>query len=184
MIEKACNPARQIDRDELMPRPRREPAFEKVSRGHRSGGNENLERRSRLQQPLDQCQYRGGLANARGVDPQQRPLWPDGTRNSAALTKPIRVLLALPAPSIQIDDRQGRKRPGRRVIKERKHQSPAIGRAGVLVSLASNGGDVSWPTRRSASATISTMRVSRSRRAVSRPSSSSSAAISIGSPNK
>jgi len=116
MIEKPCNPARQIGRDKLVPRASREPAFEELSRGDRTGRDEDLECRLQLQQPLDQRQHGGSLADARGMDPKKRRLRPGCAGNSLALPKPTRVLLALLAASIQIDNRQWRKRPSRRAI--------------------------------------------------------------------
>src|SRR5271167_4694927 len=99
MIEKALDPARQIGRDELVLRSSRQPAFEEMGGGDRSGGDEDLECRPCLQQPLDQRQHGGRLADARGMDPKEHRSWPGCTGNSLPLVKPTRVLLALLAAS-------------------------------------------------------------------------------------
>ena len=81
MIEESRDPARHIDRNELMPRPRRQPLFEEMGRGDRSGGKQDFERGPRLQQPVNQRQQRGRLADARGVHPDERPARPDLARD-------------------------------------------------------------------------------------------------------
>src|SRR6516225_5057979 len=116
MIEEARDPARQIGRDKLVPRASGESAFKEMGRGDRAGRDEDLECRPQLQQPLDQRQHGGSLTDARGMDPKKRRLRPGCAGNSLALPKPTRVLLALLAASIQIDNRQWRKRPSRRAI--------------------------------------------------------------------
>ena len=116
MIEKARDPARQIGRDELVLRSSRQPAFEEMGGGDRSGGDEDLKCRPRQQQPLDQRQHGGRLADARGVDPQERRPRPDRARDTLALAKSQGVLLALLPASLQVNDRQWRQRPSRRTI--------------------------------------------------------------------
>src|SRR6266436_5414839 len=103
MIEKASDPARQIDRDVLMSRPGREPLVQEGGRGDGSGRDENLECRSLLEQPLDQRQRCRCLTDARGMDPCEWSERPGYARDSSALFKAEGVFLALLSPPSQPD---------------------------------------------------------------------------------
>src|SRR3984893_11003220 len=85
MIEKTCDPARQIDRDVLMPRPGREPLVEENGRGDGSGRDENFECRPLLEQSLDQRQHCRCLPDARGMNPYEWSERPGQARDSSAV---------------------------------------------------------------------------------------------------
>src|SRR6202022_2943620 len=159
MIEKTCNPARQIDRDVLMPRPGREPLVEESGRGDGSGRDENFECRPVLEQPLDQHQHCRCLPDARGMNPYQWSERPGYARDSSALLKAEGVFLALLSPPSQPDCHERRQRLGQSAIEEGQQQPPATPSPAAARS-AMGETKFSWPKRRSASRTISTMRVS------------------------
>ena len=83
MIEKALDPARadRPARTDGAPAPAA-GLLQKPGRGDGAGGDQDFELGPRLQQPLDQPQHRGRLADARGMDPHQRPRRPRASRLS------------------------------------------------------------------------------------------------------
>src|SRR6266851_7830224 len=118
------------------------------------------------------------------MNPNERSARPGFAWNPPALVKAQGVLLALLAPPFQVDDHERGKRPRQAAIEKRKHHPPSTRPADLSVSGAIGDVDIPWPTRRSASPSISTMRVSTRLRARSSPASSSRPAISIGSPHR
>src|SRR5439155_6512619 len=112
MIEKPRYPARKIDRDVLMSRACWESLFQQIGRGNGSGRDENFERGPRLEQPLDQRQHCRCLSDTCGMNPNERSARPDLAWNSPTLLRAQGVLPAAPAPPLQVDDHERRKRPG------------------------------------------------------------------------
>ena len=128
MIEKAPHPAGQVDRDELVARPPGQPFFQQLGRSDGAGRHQDLEAGAGRQQPLDQPQHRGRLADARGVNPHQRSRRPGGAGETTALAQPQPVLLAAALTPVQIEQRQRRQRPGQGAVDKRQHHGTGAGR--------------------------------------------------------
>ena len=102
MIEKPLDPGGQVERHELMARPRRQPLFEQSGRGHGPGGHQDLELGPGLQQQFDQPQHRRRLADARRVNPDERPGRPRRARKTLAFAQTRPVFLAPPLAVPQV----------------------------------------------------------------------------------
>ncbi len=108
MVKKAFDRARQVDRHELMNDPFGKPVVEQARRRHRAGSCQNGDPGPLLDEALHQRQYRGCLADARGMDPHQRTGRPPGTGDAEALADAGAVFLAALLPALQVKHHGGR----------------------------------------------------------------------------
>ena len=102
MVEEAAHPPGHVDRQELVHRARRKAPAEKLGRGAGPGGQEQV------QPPPGQALAEGkegeGLADARPVQPHERPFGARRGGDAAPLAPPLRVLLAAPGAPEQERD--------------------------------------------------------------------------------
>jgi hypothetical protein len=107
MIEKPLDRARQIDRHELMANPVWQSGFQEARRRDSAGGCQNLDPCPLIDDPLHQRQDRSSFADARRMDPDERPGRPPGAGDAEAFAQPLAVFLAAPLTPLQIEQDGG-----------------------------------------------------------------------------
>src|SRR3569623_2391865 len=93
VIEKTIDESRHIEGNELMNDIGRKAPGDNLRRSSRARSEKNAQ--VERAQPLDQFRRRENLADARAMNPDQRPRWPRRTSDSTALADARGIFLAL-----------------------------------------------------------------------------------------
>ena len=124
MLDEPPHEQRTVERRILMQRARRQALREHGGRGHRSRGHQRG--RAHARDALDKGQQHRGFADARAMQPDERPRRTGKAGQAPPLADASRILLAAPKPHRQ--DRPGQRRRqerGRSIANERQRRRHA-----------------------------------------------------------
>src|SRR4029077_2532246 len=105
-----------------MPGALRQAAFEEPPRGNRPGRYQELDRGPLGEDPFNERHHRICLADARRMDPHQWSRRTGRRGDTEALVEALRVLLAVPAPRLEVELHERR----RGSCKQAVERGPAV----------------------------------------------------------